>query len=89
MLILNSPVGYLEALGELPEGVEVSEQPLGKYDFVHFFVNDSGEFENLAQSAIDAVEYDGLLWISYPKKSSKVPTDLSRDVMWKLMTIPD
>ena len=36
-------------------------------------------------AAIAAVAYDGLLWISYPKRSSKVETDLSRDVLWDLM----
>ena len=72
-------------LGEPPEGVELTDKPDGKYAFVHLFVKDSGEFEELTQSAIAAVEYDGLLWISYPKRSSKVPTDLSRDVVWELM----
>ena len=85
LLILNPPSGYIQLLGELPEGVELSDKPDGKYAFVHLFVKDSGEFEELTQSAINAVEYDGLLWISYPKRSSKVPTDLSRDVIWELM----
>jgi hypothetical protein len=34
---------------------------------------------------MDAVEYDGLFWISYPKRSSKVETDLSRDILWEIM----
>jgi hypothetical protein len=85
LLILNPPSGYIQSLGELPEGIEVSDEPDGKYDFVHLFVKDSDEFEQLTQSAIKVVEYDGLLWISYPKRSSKVPTDLSRDVLWEMM----
>ena len=32
-----------------------------------------------------AIEYDGLLWISCPRRSSKVETDLTRDVLWELM----
>jgi hypothetical protein len=31
------------------------------------------------------VTYDGLLWVSYPKKSSKIATDISRDVAWEVM----
>lgn len=84
-LVLNPPSGYVQSLGELPEGVELSNKPDGKYDFVHLFIKDSAEFEKLIQSAIEAVEYDGLLWISYPKRSSKVATDLSRDVLWGMM----
>jgi hypothetical protein len=84
-LVLNPPSGYIQSLGELSEGVELSHKPEGKYDFVHLFVKDSNEFEQLIQSVIEVVEYDGLLWISYPKRSSKVPTYLSRDVLWEMM----
>jgi hypothetical protein len=84
-LILNQPSGYIDSLGDLPEGFELSEQPEGKYDFVHLFVTDSAEFDALISAATDAVEYDGLFWLSYPKKSSQVKTDLSRDVVWQMM----
>ena len=46
----------------------------------------SDELAKLGPKAVGAVEYDGLLWISYPKKSSKVKTDLTRDVLWELMS---
>ncbi len=85
VLILNPPEGYLELLGDLPEGVELSQVPEGAFGFVHLFVKDSAQLDELLPLARQAIEYDGLLWISYPKKSSKVPTDLSRDVLWELM----
>jgi hypothetical protein len=85
VLILNAPTGYIELLGDLPEGVQVSEEPEGRYEFVHLFVASSEELNRLRRTAMDAVEYDGLLWISYPKRSSKVATDLTRDVLWELM----
>ena len=85
VLVLSPPSGYIELLGDFPEGVQVSEEPEGKYDFVHLFVTNSADLDRLRQTAMDAVEYDGLLWISYPKRSSKVATDLSRDVLWELM----
>ena len=85
LLVLNAPPEYIESLGDLPEGVKMSEQPKGKYDFVHLFVTNSEELDEYIQTAMDAVEYDDLLWISYPKRSSKVATDLTRDVMWELM----
>jgi hypothetical protein len=85
LLILNAPAGYIGSLGDLPEGTQVSVEPVGKYDFVHLFVTNSEDLSRLRQVALDAAEYDGLLWISYPKRSSKVATDLTRDVVWKLM----
>jgi hypothetical protein len=70
VLILNAPEGYVEALGDLPEGIELSEQAGGKFDFVHLFVKDSAELDQFQLVAMRAVEYDGLYWISYPKKSA-------------------
>ncbi len=86
LLVLNAPPGYIESLGDLPEGVQVSEVPEGTYDFVHLFVTDRKDLDRMRQAAMDAVAYDGLLWISYPKRSSKVATDLTRDVLWELMS---
>jgi len=85
MLLLNAPEGYVESLGELPEGCEISQQAQGQYGFVHLFVRNSQDLERWLSTASDAVEYDGLFWISYPKRSSKVETDLTRDVLWELM----
>ncbi len=85
VLILNPPEGYVASLGDLPEGVELSDVAEGKFDFVHLFVRDSAELDALRPAALEVLTYDGVLWISYPKKSAKVPTDLSRDVLWDLM----
>ena len=82
-LILNAPQGYLDELGPLPEGVEVADQPGEEFDFVHLFVENLADLEKLAPVASEAVKHDGLFWVSYPKKSSKVESDLSRDVVWK------
>jgi hypothetical protein len=84
VLIINAPEGYIASLGELPEGVAVSEVAEGRYGFVHLFVRDSGQLDELLPAAVESAEYDGLFWISYPKKSSKVETDLSRDLFWDL-----
>ena len=85
VLILNAPPGYVESLEDLPEGVEVLEQTGGAFDFVHLFVKDSTELERFRLAAMGAIEYDGLFWISYPKRGAKVDTDLTRDVLWELM----
>ena len=84
ILVLNPPPGYLDELS-LPEGVELAERPEGTFDFVHLFVKNTAELESLGPTAIEGVKCDGLLWISYPKQSSKVETDLTRDVGWEMM----
>jgi hypothetical protein len=84
-LLINPPQGYLQALGELPEGVQVTTQPDGSYDFVQLFVKDRSELEQFGPAAFQAVKYDGLLWVCYPKQTGKIKSDLNRDSLWKLM----
>lgn len=86
ILIINAPPGYIEHLAPLPQGTEIFQTPEGWFDLVHLFARNIAELEGSASVAIEAAGYDGLLWISYPKKSSEVETDLSRDVGWDVVT---
>jgi hypothetical protein len=85
VLILNAPSGYVRQLEPLPEGIGLEQVPEGKYDFVHVFVTNGAELERFGPAALQSVTYDGLFWISYPKRSSKVKTDLSRDMGWDVV----
>ena len=82
-LILNAPEGYIEGLSALLEGVQIDQEANGEYEFVHVFVVNSEELDELMAIALDAVIFDGLLWVSYPKGSSGVETDLNRDILWE------
>ena len=84
-LFINPPEGYLETLDPLPEDVRVERETGQDLDFVQLFVKNNTELENLGGSAVAAVKYDGLLWVSYPKKSSHLSSDISRDTVWKIM----
>lgn len=83
-LLLNAPQGYLESLGELPEGVRFDTQPAVQYDFVQVFIKDSLEYQRFYPEAQSAIKFDGLLWICYPKKTGTISSDLSRDIIWEL-----
>jgi hypothetical protein len=86
-LIVNPPEGFVSLLDELPEGVVVDlDQPAGDaYDFVQVFVKDQAELAALGLAAVHAVQFDGVLWICYPKLSGKIKSDLTRDVLWQLV----
>ena len=84
VLFLNAPQDYIESLGELPDSVMVDVQAQGRYDFIQVFIRDRQEFERLYPAVQAAIQSDGILWISYPKKSGAIPSDLSRDIIWDL-----
>jgi len=83
---MNPPPGFMDQLGDLPQDVKVAHQPEGTFDFVHLFIKNVAELESLGPAAIEAVKYDGVFWISYPKRSSKVETNITRDVGWDSVT---
>ncbi|MBZ0318702.1 MAG: hypothetical protein K8L91_19970 [Anaerolineae bacterium] len=83
-LILNAPEGYLKQLGELPPNTALATEPDGnRFDVVQVFVHNKTDVDTLAPIAIDALKHDGLLWMTYPKKSSKIKTDITRDIGWE------
>jgi hypothetical protein len=85
VLIMNAPEGYVASLGELPSDVQVASVPDGTYDFVQLFVDSIAELEQLGPRAIAAAVEDAVFWVSYPKKSSGIVTDINRDVGWAVL----
>jgi hypothetical protein len=65
--------------------VQIDEEISGVYDFAHLFVLNSVELETYIAQVLEAIECDALLWISYPKGSSGMETDLNRDSLWEAM----
>ena len=80
--IINPPEGYLAELSPLPPEVEMSEQLEGQFDWIQIFVRSKAELDELAPQVIEALKPDSLLWLSFPKGSSKIQTDLTRDKGW-------
>lgn len=82
-VVLRAPEGYSDLLGELPEGVTFAQQADGVYDWVQLFVRSAAEVDMYAPAAMAAVKPGGLLWLTYPKQSSKIKTDINRDRGWQ------
>lgn len=85
ILILNAPQDYLQQLEILTEAVKLKTTTgeAGTFDFVQLFVQNKSDIDNHAGTAIEALKKGGLLWFTYPKKSSKVKTDITRDHGWE------
>jgi hypothetical protein len=79
--IIHPPEQYFNAIAPLPEGVVVKNALRSTVDFVHFFVTRQSDFKTYLLSARDHLQLDGMIWVSWPKKASKVPTDLDENVI--------
>jgi hypothetical protein len=85
-LIIAPPPGYLKLLAPLPDGLTVSSRAAGNYPFVQVFATRLSEISRFARRLSKHAAQNALLWISYPKKTSKVQGTLSRDVIREAMS---
>jgi len=83
VLLQGAPADFLALLGNLPDGATLLKTSTGGADFVIAFVRCKADVKTMARSALNAVFDNGLLWFAYPKKSSSLQSDLSRDSGWE------
>jgi hypothetical protein len=80
--LVSAPASLPRLLGPLPTGTRnVSRGPL---DFAMVFVKKKAELEKQFAKLRDRLEPNGMLWVSWPKKSSGVATDLTEDVIRRI-----
>jgi hypothetical protein len=82
--IIHAPAGFDDTLGPLPQGVITSAKPARDSDFIHAFFVESKTLDNEFPNLKKAIKPGGMLWISWPKKASKMTIDLSEDAVRKI-----
>jgi len=85
IVALHAPDNYAAALGPLPEGVTIKHKAAKQNAFIQLFVHNKAELEREIFKACAALEPGGLIWICYPKGSSGMQTDLTRDKGWECL----
>src|SRR6476469_5071099 len=81
LLTLNAPADFEKGLKKLPAGVEIFES--GKqYAQAHWFVYNRDQLEKELSKAMRLVKPGVIVWVYYPKGTSRVQTDLTRDKGW-------
>lgn len=73
--VINAPDGY-------DAGVPAATKLSGKFDWIQLFVKNEAELAKSIKKVVAALEPESFLWITYPKGSSKIQTDLTRDKGW-------
>jgi hypothetical protein len=79
--ILNPPDDFDKTLGPLPDDVTVRRRLRGPLDFILCFTTARADLEGRFPALVDALDADGALWISWPKRASGIRTDLTEDAL--------
>src|SRR5687767_12996250 len=81
VVAINPPAGYEELLGQLPEGARVVSQARGETAFAHLFVQSAADLRAALTRLRKKIAEDGVVWVSWPKRASKIQTDVTEDVI--------
>ncbi len=81
VVAINPPANYRRLLGQIPDSVTFSERLKSGSSFVHLFTSRRSEMQKKMSILRDKISDNGAIWVSWPKKSSGISTDVTEDVI--------
>ena len=81
LFVADAPKDYVALLEPLPDGIAMLARPASTTDIAHIFVTSRTTLESLLKKCLAKMRYDAAIWVSWPKKSAKVPTDVTEDAI--------
>ena len=80
--LIQQPEYYFELFAELLPGLNFEAEHMD-LDCIHMFTKSAADLEHYIPIARQAIKQNGMIWVSWPKKASKVVTDMTEDVVRK------
>jgi len=81
---VNAPDYYFKLFSDLPQDITVSDDKSIKKNFIHVFVQNAKQLGSTIPKVKKEIEENGMIWISWHKKASKIPTDVTEDLVRKI-----
>jgi len=77
--LYNQPDYYFKLFSDLPEGIKQVNNEKVKKDFIHYFTKEAEGLKKDIRKLRSEIVPNGMIWISWQKKSSKVPCNITED----------
>lgn len=84
VVTINAPQDYIELLEPLPEAVVFAQEVDQAADLIHVFVSEREVLDKQLRDLRHSIRPDAPVWISWPKKSSGVPSTVTEDTIREL-----
>lgn len=79
--LINPPGNYFDLFTDLPPDITIINDVTIKKDLIHFFTKSEKAFTAMLPDLKNQVKSNGMIWVSWPKKASKVVTDITEDTI--------
>jgi hypothetical protein len=81
IMLINKPAHYFDLFTDMPTDLQVINDESEKKNLIHFFTTQKQELIGLLSQLKSQIKSDGTIWVSWPKKASKVETDITEDTI--------
>lgn len=79
--LINQPEYYFKLFNDYSKDIKELKDKNTKKDFIHYFTKSASQLNKDIKQLRREIEENGMIWISWPKKLSKVETDLNEDIV--------
>ena len=79
--LVNQPEYYFELFTDMPTGIKNIKDNKTKKDFIHYFAIKAEVLNRDMKNLKNQIEQSGMIWISWHKKSAKIPTDITENIV--------
>ena len=83
--VLQAPPDIDAILGDLPDGLTISHRLTGHRDLVLIFITRQTDLASRLPALINAIAPNGMIWVAWPKRASKIETDMTEDVIREIV----
>lgn len=80
-IFINEPASIYKELGDLSKKIKPISNSKDSFDYIHFFTKSKDDLISFFSYVLGNIKKGGMLWISWPKKTSGVKTDLDENVV--------
>ena len=81
VFLSDAPKNYFKLIAPVPSGARVVKRIDGETDIVHLFTTERARLGKLLRSSLARIRRDAAIWVSWPKQTSRVPTDITEDTI--------
>ena len=82
--VVDQPDYYFDLFTDLPETLTILKDKKTKKNLIHYFTKSAAGLRKDIVALRNEIEPNGMIWISWPKKASKITTDITEDTIREL-----
>ena len=79
--LINQPDYYFDLFTDMPENIKILKDKTSKKNFIHCFTKQAKDLNEQIPLLRNEIEQNGIIWVSWPKKTSKMATNVTEDII--------